>query len=191
MNIIPALLSALGLSTAAGLNAYIPLLVIGLLARYTNLIELTGPYAVLSNPLFLLAVAVLCLLDLIGDKIPTVDHVLHLAGLVIAPVAGAIVALAATNAFGGVDPVFAAICGLLAAGGGQAVRTAARPVSTATTAGLANPVISFIEDGISLVLSLLAVIVPVIAGLAVLAFVAVVVYAVWRWRRRARAPVSR
>jgi len=103
MNGLLSILSAFGLSTAAGLNAYIPLLTIGLLARYTDLVRLNDPYDVVAHPVFLLVVAVLALLDLIGDKIPTVDHALHLAGLVISPAAGAIVFLAANSSTGAVQ----------------------------------------------------------------------------------------
>jgi len=80
---LTSLLSAFGLSTAVGLNAYLPLLVVGLLARYTNLIHLNEPYSLLSNPVVLLVIAVLALLDFVGDKIPAVDHALHAAGLII------------------------------------------------------------------------------------------------------------
>ena len=85
MNAIVSIFSAFGLSTAAGLNAYLPLLTVGLLARYTNLIHLSGPYELLSNPWVLLVIAVLALLDFIGDKIPAVDHTLHAVGMIVAP----------------------------------------------------------------------------------------------------------
>src|SRR5690348_9956405 len=88
MGAIMNFLSAFGLSTAAGLNAYLPLLTVGLLGRYTSLIHLEGPYALLTNPVVLLIIAVLALIDFIGDKIPAVDHALHTVGLVIAPIAG-------------------------------------------------------------------------------------------------------
>ena len=55
MNGLLSILSAFGLSTAAGLNAYIPLLTIGLLARYTDLVRLNDPYDVVAHPVFLLS----------------------------------------------------------------------------------------------------------------------------------------
>ncbi len=166
-----SILSAFGLSTAAGLNAYIPLLTVGLLARYTDLVRLNAPYDVVAHPVFLLVVAVLALLDLIGDKIPAVDHMLHLAGMVISPAAGAIVFLAANSSTGAVDPVLAAVCGILAAGATHVGRSAVRPVATATTGGIANPAISAIEDVTSLLVSILAVLVPVLAIGLLLMFV--------------------
>jgi hypothetical protein len=166
MGALLSLFSTLGLSTAAGLNAYIPLLMVGVLARYTSLIQLNAPYDILANPWVLLGLALLAILDMIGDKIPGVDHFLHLLGVVIHPVAGVILGLAAASG-GQVDPTLAAICGLVVAGLTHATRMAARPVATATTAGTANPVISLLEDLAALVMSALAIFVPVLAFLAV------------------------
>lgn len=180
MNAITSLLSAFGLSTAAGLNAYLPLLTVGLLARYTNLIHLGEPYGLLTNPLVLLVIAVLALLDFIGDKIPAVDHVLHTVGLVIAPIAGAILFLSANSATGSISPLLAAICGILVAGATHGARATARPLATFTTAGVANPVISFMEDVSALVLSVLAIILPVLAFVLVLLFAGLMF---WLYRR--------
>jgi hypothetical protein len=179
------LLQAFGLSAASGLNAYIPLLVIGLLARFTNLIHLHEPYDVLTHPVVLIVLVVLAALDFIGDKIPAVDHVLHLIGLVVHPVAGAVLFLAANSDTGTVNPVLAAVCGLVLAGGVHVARATARPVATATTAGVANPLVSLAEDVVALALSVLAVVVPVVAALLVLLVVVALVRFVRRWRRRA------
>ena len=111
------LFQAFGLSAASGLNAYVPLLVVGLLARFTNLIHLHGPYDVLTHPLVLAALAALAALDFVGDKVPGVDHVLHLLGLVVHPAAGALLFLAANSDTATVNPVLAAVCGLALAGG--------------------------------------------------------------------------
>ena len=179
------LLQALGLSTAGGLNAYVPLLVVGLLARCTDLIELHAPYDALAHPVVLVVLGLLAVLDFVADKIPGLDHALHVLGLVIHPIAGAIVFLAASSDAGAVHPVLAAVCGLVLAGGTHVARMAARPASTAATAGLANPVLSFCEDVVSLLLSILAVIVPLLAAL-VLLLLAIVLIGFLRRRRRAR-----
>jgi hypothetical protein len=191
MDIITSVMSAFGLSTAAGLNAYIPLLVVGLLDRYTNLVNLSAPYDTISNPWVLLAIAVLALIDLVGDKIPAVDHMFHAAGVIINPVAGAILFMATTGSAGDVNPVLAAICGVILAGATHGARAAVRPVATATTAGFANPVVSTIEDVSSFTISLLAVLVPVLAVIAVAAGVVVIAVLLRRiWpRRRASSQV--
>jgi hypothetical protein len=179
------LLQGLGLATAGGLNAYVPLLVVGLLARFTDLIHLKEPYDLLAHPAVLIVLALLAVFDFIADKVPGIDHALHVVGLVIHPIAGAVVFLAANSEAGSVHPVLAAVCGVVLAGGTHAARAAARPASTATTAGVANPVVSFCEDVISLTLSILAVVVPILAALLVL-LMAVPVVLLLRRRRRAR-----
>ena len=89
MDLFTGLLSSLGLSGAAGLNAYIPLLVVGLLTR-AGVMHLAQPFDLLANPWVLLAVAVVGALDFVGDKIPGVDHALHLVGGVVNTAAGAV-----------------------------------------------------------------------------------------------------
>ncbi|MET0799615.1 MAG: DUF4126 domain-containing protein [Actinomycetota bacterium] len=181
MDTVTGYFTALGLSTAAGLNAYIPLLAVGLFSRYTDLIDLPAPWDRLGDPLVLGLVAVVGVADFIGDKVPIVDHVLHLLGMAVAPVVGGILALAAANALD-VDPGFAAVLGVVAALATQVGRTAARPASTATTAGAGNPVVSLGEDGASGTLSITSILWPVVAAILAV-FVLVGLFALWRkWR---------
>src|SRR4051794_36548449 len=91
------LLQALELSAAGGLNAYAPLLVVGLLARFTGLVHLAPPYDLLAHPLVLAALGLLAALDFVADKIPVVDHAVHVVGLAVHPAAGAVLALAANS----------------------------------------------------------------------------------------------
>jgi hypothetical protein len=181
--------TALGLSTAAGLNAYIPLLTVGLLSRYTDLIDLPAPWDGLGDPLVLGIVGVVGLADFIGDKVPIVDHVLHVIGLAVAPVVGGLLALATATTFD-IDPGLTVGLGVAAALATQVGRTAARPVSTATTGGGGNPVVSFAEDGVSGALSVTALVWPVVtAVLAVI--VLVVVFLLWRKWREVRSRYRR
>ncbi len=63
-------LTGIGLATSAGLNAYIPLLMIGLLGRFTDLITLPGPWQWLENGWVLGVLAVLLAIEFVADKIP-------------------------------------------------------------------------------------------------------------------------
>jgi hypothetical protein len=177
--------TALGLSTAAGLNAYIPLLTVGLLDRDTELIELRAPWDNLGDPFVLGIVGVVGVADFIGDKVPVVDHVLHAIGAVVAPVVGGVLAFASATAFD-VSPSLTVPLGVAAALATQVGRTAARPVSTVTTGGSANPVVSLAEDGVSGALSITALVWPVVTAiLAVIVLVAV--FLLWRKRRSFRS----
>jgi Domain of unknown function (DUF4126) len=179
---MPALLSiltGLGLSTAAGLNAYLPLLIVGLFARL-GWMPLEGPFMVLAHPLVLLIIAALAVVDFIGDKVPAIDSMLHTAGLVIAPLAGVVLFLSQSGA-AELDPLVAGIAGLIVAGSTHAARAAVRPAVTAATVGTGNPVVSFVEDLLAVALAVLAVLVP---GLAI-ALIAVLIVIAVRFFRRA------
>jgi len=178
-----SLFSAFGLASAAGFNAYVPLLTVGLVARYTDLIRLAEPFDVLTQPWVLGAIAVLAVVDFIADKIPAVDTVWHGVGAMVSPVAGAVLFASQQNVLSDMHPAIAAIAGLVVAGGFHGSRAAARPISTAATGGVANPVLSLVEDVLSGLLSLLAVFLPFIAlGVAGLVAVLLIV-AVARARR--------
>lgn len=174
-------LTAFGLSTAAGLNAWFPLLAVGLLARYTGLIDLHGEWAQLTDTTVLIGLAGVSIVDFIGDKIATVDHVLHAIGTVVAPVTGIVSALGATDSLN-VSPAVVTVIGLVAAETTHGSRLALRPFVTAGTAGTGNPVVSLMEDVLSGVLSVLAIAAPVIAFLLIL----LLAWVVWRMFRRMR-----
>lgn len=177
--------TALGLATAAGLNAWIPLLATGLLARYTDVIDLDGTWANLEDTAVLIALGAVAAVDFVGDKVPGVDHVLHAAGTVIAPATGVVAALASSSALD-VSPAVMTIIGLVAAESSHGTRMAIRPFSTATTGGAGNPVVSLIEDVASFGLSFVAILLPVLALLIVIALFVVA----WRVIRRGRRALA-
>lgn len=170
------LLGAIGLGAASGLNAWIPLLGLGLAGRL-GVVELTEPFDRLESTGVLIALAVVFLLDLVGDKVPVIDHVLHAVGTVIAPISGAIVFGAQENLLSQSAPWAAAVAGMVLGESVHLARSGVRPAVTAGTGGVGNPVLSAIEDAVAFVLTVLAVVVPV------LAFVGLVVVVVWVWRR--------
>ena len=182
MDAVIGYFTALGLSTAAGLNPYVPVLILGVLSRSTDLIDLSAPWDALEEPLVLAAIAVVAVLDFVGDKIAVIDSVLHAVGMVIAPVAGGVLALGTARAVD-IDPTSALLIGVVAALATHMGRSAARPVATVTTGGAVNPLVSLGEDATSGVLSITAVVWPVVAFVLVIA-VAAVLFWLWRtWRR--------
>ena len=179
-----SVVSAFGLSSAAGLNAYLPLLVVALTARFTDLIQLGEPWDVLTSWWVIGALAVLLLVEMTVDKIPAADTVNDIINTAIRPAAGAVLFAANSGAVGQVHPALALICGLLVAGGVHAVKATARPAVTATTLGTGNWVVSFAEDVVSFVTSVLAILMPL---LLVLLVVLLILSVGWWWsRRRAR-----
>ena len=182
------ILSAFGLSSAAGLNAYLPLLIVGLLARYTDLVTLQKPWDILESPWVLALLAVLLVIEMTADKIPAVDTVNDAIQTFVRPAAGAILFASSNNIISDMSPVLALAVGLLAAGGMHTVKATARPVVTATTAGVGNPIVSFVEDVVSAVMTLIAILLPAIA--AILVLVAGFFVGRWFWRRRRHAPAA-
>ena len=154
--------SAFGLSASAGLNAYIPLLMVALLARFTNLLTLKAPWDVLSSWWIIAILVLLSIIEFFADKFPAVNHVNDVIQSFIRPAAGAVVFAANAKILTDVSPVLSLACGLLIAGGVHAVKSfAIRPAVTASTAGAANVPVSILEDFISTAVSFLSIIVPI------------------------------
>jgi hypothetical protein len=180
------LATAFGLSTSAGLNAYIPLLVVSLVARYTDLITLREPWDVLTNGWVTGVLIVLLLIEIFVDKIPAVDSINDVIQTVVRPVAGAILFAASSNVISDIHPVLAFICGLILAGGVHAVKTTARPAVTGLTGGTGNALVSTAEDLLATITALLAVLLPIL--LVILLILCVLIIGWWLWQRqRARA----
>jgi hypothetical protein len=175
-------LTAFGLATAAGLNAYLPLLVVALLARFTDLITLKPPWNTLESWWVIGVLVVLLAIEFLVDKVPAVDTINDVIQTFIRPASGAILFAASAGIITDTNAVLSMVCGLLIAGGVHAAKATARPVVTGTTGGVLNPVVSVLEDVVSLVVTILAIVVPI---LALLMFVALIIWFI-RWRRRRR-----
>jgi len=179
------LLAAFGLAAATGLNAYLPLLIVGLVARFTDLIALQAPWSALTNPVVLVIIGVLLAIEFTVDKIPAVDTVNDVIQTMFRPAAGAILFAASSNVISNVSPVLAMACGLLIAGGVHTAKSVARPAVTAGTVGIGNPVVSLAEDAVSGVTTIVAIVAPILLGLLLL--LAVWLFIRWYNRRSARS----
>ncbi|MDQ3549493.1 MAG: DUF4126 domain-containing protein [Chloroflexota bacterium] len=177
-------LTGLGLAMPAGLNAYIPLLAVALADRYTGLIQLAAPYDLISSPVAIVVIAVLLGVELIADKIPIVDHVNDLVQSAIRPSTGAVLMMASTDAVESFNPVVAMILGLLLAGGIHTAKTSFRPVVTATTGGVGNPIVSAVEDGAAIAIAVIALVAPILIAVVLIVLASLLVHTFRRRRRR-------
>jgi len=193
-----AALPGMGLSAAAGLNAYIPFLVVALIARFTDYITLPVGYEWIQSSWAIGIGAALLLAEVILDKIPAVDTINDTIQTFIRPSMGGLI-FAATTAAAQLDnstwmkenPWVSVVLGVLISGLVHAGKMAARPVINLGTVGTGAPVVSTVEDVGSLGLSLIALIAPVlvIVCLALLAWVLIWMWLrVRRWRRTRRDP---
>ena len=186
-------LTGTGLAASAGLNAYIPLLIMGLMARFTDAIELPSGWQWLSNGWVIAILALLLAVEVVADKVPLVDHANDIVQTVVRPTAGGIVFGAGSSSQTATvtDPgsFFSShqwvpiAAGVLIALCVHGTKAAARPVVNATTAGFGAPVASTVEDFSSIVMSLLAILLPI---LVLLGLVLLGSTAVWAFRRRRR-----
>lgn len=174
--------TAFGLAASAGLNAYIPLLVVSLLAKFTTLIELGKPWDTLESWWVIGILVLLSAVEFFADKVPAVNHVNDIIQTFVRPAAGAILFAASAKVITEMSPVFAAVMGILVAGSVHAVKSAAvRPAVTATTGGAANVPVSILEDLSSTVVSIIAVVIPVLVVVVFILILAFVIW--WLWRR--------
>lgn len=183
-NLVLALLLGLGLSASTGLNTFLPLLLLAAAARFDIAgIELGSKFEWLTSDVAMITLIIACIVELIADKIPAVDHFLDSAGTFVRPVAGAI---ASASVLTGVDPIVAALLGIVvgapASLGMHALKAGTRIASSATTFGCANPLLSLIEDVISLALSIVAIFAPLVVPVVL----ALLFFAGWRLMKRVR-----
>ena len=181
-----SILTGLGLSGSAGLNAYLPLLILGLMQRM-EVIELAEPYDTIGHPLVLALLVVLLIIEMTADKIAAVDSLNDLINTGVRPAAGALLFTASTSTLQDADPTMLTAASLLSggvsAGGVHAAKAAVRPGVTMSSGGLGNPFVSFIEDVISTIVSLFAVLLPFVVLLFSFSVVAIVGWWAWDWKR--------
>lgn len=190
------LLTGLGLATAAGLNAYIPMLALGLLARFTDILSLPHGWSWLENGWVLTIVGVLLVVEVVADKVPALDSVNDTIQTFVRPTAGGIVfgsgtaaqttAVADPGQFAQSGQWIPVVVGVVIALIVHLVKSAVRPAANVATAGIAAPVLSTVEDVTSVGLVFVALLIPAL----VLVFVLALAWAAWavlRRRRRRRA----
>ncbi len=187
------LMTGFGLATAAGLNAYIPMLVMGLLGRFTNLINLPAGWSWLENGWVITIVAVLLAVEIVADKIPALDSINDAVQTLVRPTAGGIVFGSGTAAqtaaisdpaeFARTGQWVPVAIGVVTALVVHLTKTAVRPAANTATAGVAAPVLSTLEDITSVSLTFVAILIP---ALVLIILIALIWAAVWLLRRRRR-----
>jgi uncharacterized membrane protein len=193
------LMTGLGLATAAGLNAYIPMLLLGLMGRFTSLVNLPTGWSWLENGWVLTIVAVLLAVEIVADKVPALDSINDTVQTFVRPTSGGIVFGSGTAAqtaaisdpaeFARTGQWVPVIIGVVTALAVHLTKTAVRPAANVATAGVAAPVLSTLEDITSVSLTFIAILIP---ALVLIILIALIWAAVWllRKRRRRRVAVS-
>jgi uncharacterized membrane protein len=184
---LPVVALAVALAACAGLRAWLPLLLAGALSR-VGWLELGESFRFLGSTKALVIFGIATVLELVGDKVPTLDHALDVLGTPLRPAAGALLASSVLGQIS--DPLAAVVLGTAvgapAAMVPHAAKSTLRAASTTLTAGIANPVLSLLEDVATVVLFVLAVVLP----LVVILMLGIVTYLVARRLTRSRATVK-
>lgn len=174
-------LTGMGLSAAAGLNAYIPFLIVALLARFTDLVTLPSSYSWIESWWAIGVGAVLLLAEVFLDKIPAIDSINDAIQTAVRPAMGGLMGAAMASAaeldsssFMQENSWIGVVLGVAVAALVHGTKMAARPVINTATLGTGGAVVSTAEDGTSVVLSFIAILLPVLV-------IGVLILLVWAW----------
>jgi hypothetical protein len=182
--IVRAVALAIALAACTGLRAWLPLLLAGILSRM-EILTLGESWRFLGSNTALLLFGIATVIEIAGDKIPAVDHTLDAISTVLRPAAGSVLA---ASVLGFVNDPLAALALGAAVGAPSALvphalKSGLRAASSTFTLGLANPVVSLFEDGLTLVLFALAILVPLLLVFVLLLLMALVARRVMRRQR--------
>jgi hypothetical protein len=187
--VVPSLAMGIGLAACAGLRAWLPLLLAGLLAR-GGVLELGPSFRFIASNEALILFGVATVVEMLGDKIPAVDHALDAISTVLRPAAGSL--LVASVMWKIPDPLTALALGVAVGAPTSlvphAAKSALRAASTAFTGGLGNPVLSLLEDLAAVLLFVFAIVVPIALALTVLLVAGLVARRLAR--RRVRSTIA-
>ncbi|MBS0196271.1 MAG: DUF4126 domain-containing protein [Planctomycetes bacterium] len=187
MDTLLGLCVGIGLAAACGFRVFVPLMVLAIGAR-AGAVHLSDQMAFLASTPSLIALGTASVLETGAYWVPWIDHALDVVATPAAVVAGT---LATASQLGDMGPLLT-WGGALVAGGGaaaasQTLNVSARGVSTVTTAGVFNPIVSAVQSACSAILAVLAVLIPVAAAVLV---VGTGVLVLWWWRRRSQRFVA-
>lgn len=193
------ILTGTGLAAAAGLNAYIPLLIMGIAGRI-DWIQLPSGWLWLENEWVMVILGVLFIIEIVADKVPAVDSVNDWIQTAVRPASGGIVFAGGigTSTVAVDDPgnFFSSgawipvVIGIVLALLMSLAKSAVRPVANIATGGAAAPALSTAEDGASVVLVVLAIVAPVLVMLALGLVILCFVLLLRRMRRKRRERMS-
>lgn len=184
------------LAASAGLNAWMPLFLLGLTDRILPAVTLPASWSWLSGDIALWILGGLLALEIVADKIPAVDSVNDVIQSILRPASGGIafgagsgaqtIAVDDPAAFFTDNTWVPVVTGVVIALVVHVIKATARVAANATTGGLAAPVLSSAEDGASFALAAAAIVVPVVAALLLIGLAVAIVVILRRRARRRR-----
>lgn len=174
VDLLQSIALGIALAACAGLRAWLPIFAVGVSVRL-GVLHLGDSFRFLGGNVALTVFAIATVIELLADKVPVVDHALDALSTVLKPVAGMV--LAASVMWTVDDPIVALALGVMVGAPASLVphtaKATLRGVLSPITAGLAAPILSFLEDVIAFGLVALAILAPfvVAAGFVLFALV--------------------
>lgn len=163
-----SILIGVGLAASVGFRIFVPLFALSI-ASYFNVIPLNESWDWLGSTTALIILGVATLVEIFAYFIPFIDNLLDTIAVPLAAIAGTAVMVATVS---DLDPTFTWALAIIAGGGTAAAikgsTSTTRLASSTTTAGIANPIISTVETGTSIVMSVFSIFIPLLAILLVI-----------------------
>jgi len=175
-----SILLGIALAASVGFRIFVPLFVLSI-ASYYDIIPLNENWQWLGSTSAMIALGIATLVEIGAYLIPWLDNLLDTIAVPLAAIAGTAVML---STMADLDPVITWSLAIIAGGGTataiKASTSTARLTSTATTGGIANPIVSMVESGTAIMLSILSFIAPVLAIIFVI-IILWLLFKVLRW----------
>jgi len=176
----------IGLAASVGFRVFLPLFALSL-ASYFGLWDLNADWQWIGSLAAVITLGVATLIEIFAYFIPWVDNLLDSLAVPLAAIAGTAVMV---STVANLDPVVTWSLAIIAGGGtATAIKGASatsRLASTATTGGVANPVVSTIETGTATVVSAASIFAPVI-GIILVILILIVIFSIYRKLRPRRS----
>ena len=190
METVLSLLIGIGLSAACGFRVFVPLLVVSV-ASHTGHLRLSSGFEWMGSDAALIAFAVATVLEVAAYYIPWLDNLLDTIASPAAVIAGTLVT---ASLIADMSPFLKWTLAVIAGGGiaglVQGTTVVTRGASTASTCGLANPILATAELGGSLITSILSLVAPMLVVLSLGASLLLVGWRLLKKRAKAEANPS-
>ncbi len=168
LELLITIFMGIGLSAASGFRIFVPFLVVSI-AAFTGNLTLSDSFSWIGTLPALITFSLATVVEIAGYYIPWIDNLLDTIASPIAVIAGAVLMASVLNE---ISPLVKWVLAIIAGGGVagtiQAITGVTRITSSVTTGGLGNPAVSSVESGGSLTLSVIAIFIPLIAGIIVI-----------------------
>jgi len=153
----------IGLAASVGFRVFLPLFALSL-AGYFNIIPLNESWHWIASSSAIITLGIATLLEIFAYYIPWFDNLLDTIAAPLAAIAGTAVMV---STIADLSPIITWALAIIAGGGTASIIKGAtastRLASTATTGGLANPIISTVETGTSILISSFSIFLPIVA----------------------------